>query len=302
VEIRHVHDELGTLLAAELAEVVEPPIGDLAERSLRRGRRLRTVRRWRIGGTMLAVLLVLGLGSAAGLTATGGRASGPDPVAVAAQEATPSAPPSPPWTPPPGAPATGPRIPATAPGLLVLLLSLLPQGSTGHYAASPGGLLVQTYLDTGGGPGMLRVGVARMPPGTYPGQPVYAAKVPTYCAKLWWPACAPLAPPTDAPAMADRPTDKVLKLSGGALLRIIDVPGNCVQRRIVAVERADGIIVQINIATCLAWDGRQNPPAPMALTDEQATAIAQDRRWGTSLAQSLVRAGAITFPRLPLIR
>jgi hypothetical protein len=140
----------------------------------------------------------------------------------------------------------------------VLLEELLPAGPTSGYAGTSNGqLMVQVYLDTGHGPGMLRVAVG-----------------------------------------AEDPDGQAGTAQGG-VVSVSELPDNCVQRTVVLMRRADGVSVQINIASCLAWDGTTNPVAPQALTVEQAQAVVADPRWGAMIPRSLVDAGAARHPALP---
>ena len=146
-----------------------------------------------------------------------------------------------------------------------MLEELLPAGTTSGYAGTDDGqLMVQVYLDTGRGPGMLRVAVGSDNPGG-----------------------------KAAAAPADR--------TQGAVSTVSELPDNCVQRTVVLHRRPDGISVQINIASCLAWDGTTNPVAPQALTVEQAKAVAADPRWGVMIPRSLVDAGQAQHPDLPAL-
>lgn len=96
----------------------------------------------------MAVLLVTGLAAVPIVRS----AAAPAPAAVVAAVPSPSAGTS--------APVTGPpRVKGTPAGLLTLLLENLPRGTTSHYVglADQGDVSVQTYLDRGQGPGMIRL-------------------------------------------------------------------------------------------------------------------------------------------------
>jgi hypothetical protein len=233
-----VEQDLRTRLVDELSAGSEPPIGDLVTDSLRQGRRLRMTRRLRYGAVALLVVAVT-VGLAGGRAALGPQAQVGAPALAPAEE----------------------LVPATPAGLLALLEELLPAGATSGYAGTDDGqLMVQVYLDTGRGPGMLRVAV-----GTDPG-------------------------------------GKAADPAGGtqaAVATVTELPDNCVQRTVVLHRRPDGISVQVNIASCLAWDGTTNPVAPQALTVEQAKAVAADPRWGVMIPRSLVDAGQAQHPDLP---
>lgn len=259
-----------SVLEAELAGHPEPPLGNLVESSVRRGRRLRTVRRLQLGGAAVALVGVV----VVAVVASGGRVpwapagrGGFTQQPAAGTPATTSA--ATPGAAPTSSPAD-PLVPATPAGALELLLSLLPPGRTSHYAgtAEPGLdlLQIQTYLDTGSGPGMLRLNVD-----------------------------------TQVPVTGGHPPAGVVRrpLPDGNIASVLQLPGNCVQRTVVEVTRPNGDVVQINIANCLVWNGNANPPAPPVLTVQQAIAIADDPRWGAKLPKSLVDAGEARFPHLP---
>ncbi|HEY3751037.1 MAG TPA: hypothetical protein VGL80_17755 [Pseudonocardiaceae bacterium] len=89
-------------------------------------------------------------------------------------------------------------------------------------------------------------------------------------------------------AQSDRPTVTVTR-----------IPGNCIQSLVVNVVRSDGVDVQLNVATCLAWNGHANPPGPAPLTEQEAIKIATDPSWGTRMDAGLVTAAAQRFPNLP---
>jgi hypothetical protein len=160
-------------------------------------------------------------------------------------------------------------VKATPAGLLELLLPLLPSGKTSHYAGNAQELMVQTYLDGGAGPGMIRIDVANA---------------------------------NDLGGNAKiAPTGVKSASSDGTTYRVTRLPDNCIQNTIVSVQHPDGTMVQINLASCLAWDGKQNKPAKLALTVAQAVKIGADPRWGVQIDKSLVTAGAKHFPHLGAI-
>jgi hypothetical protein len=141
-------------------------------------------------------------------------------------------------------------VPATPAGLLELVGRLLPAGQTSHHAvSSDDSRHVQVYLDRGQGPAMIRFWVAK-------------AQSP---AELPCPAFA---------SCTDVGRDRV---------ELMEIDGNCIQRWSVALRRADGVVIFFNLASCLSWDGTANPPAPKALTTDEAVRIAFDPRWGTLL-------------------
>ena len=235
-------------------EWAEPPIGDLVSEAVAQGRRMRTVQRFRVGGAGLGVLVVTGL--AASLFVRG--AAAPAPVGVVAAAAPTSVSSS------AQVAGTGAdRVKGTPAGLLELLVQNLPQGTTSHYAGvlEDGDVTVQTYLDRGHGPGMIRVNVMTRKASAFSG--------------TWIP------------------------LGNGAEYMVKKVPGNCVQHTIVWVHHADDTLVQFNLSTCLPSDGGGNVKSPQVLTAREAAEVGADPRWGVKIDPALNDQGAADFPRLP---
>jgi len=121
---------------------------------------------------------------------------------------------------------------------------------------------VQLYLDDGSGPGMVRVAVAR-------NEPI-----------------------ADEPIADDPPQE------GTVSVTIRHMPDNCLQGMVVDADWPDGTLVQVDVASCLDQAG---PPAPPALTADQAVRVAADPRWGVTMDAELVDEGAKRFPTLPVI-
>jgi hypothetical protein len=262
-------DEFRARIADELAGSDEPPIGDVVAGSISKGRRMRTVRRLGFGGSAAAGVLAVSLGVAA-LAAPAGTPDRPASVLPAAASPTASTKPaatSPTASTMPAAAAKNDLVKATPAGLLELLLPLLPPGKTSHYAGDANELMVQTYLDGGAGPGMIRINVAN----------------------------------TKGDTARSAPAGVKSASSDGSTYRVSRLPDNCIQNTIVFVQHPDGTLVQINLASCLAWDGKQNKPAKLALTVAQAVKIGADPRWGVQIDKSLVTAGAKQFPHLGAI-
>ncbi|MFY1633236.1 hypothetical protein ACN27F_08125 [Solwaraspora sp. WMMB335] len=323
------------LLEQELAQQPAPPIGDLVIDSVRHGRRRRRLRRIAVGvgvgGTSgvavatAAVLLLLPTLTDGGLptadlvqpvaappagTATPAAVAGSDSSALPVAErigGTPIDASARPVVSPPRCggqdsgraestaavtPRTqivncpipeelnfsipyvvgGPVAPATASGALDLLSALLPKGRTSGYAMGdarelgPGAVAVQVYLDRGDGPAMIRLWV-------YQDEPADV----THC---------------DIGELCYR-------LPDGGVIALYDIPDNCVDGRSVALHRADGIRIQLNLARCLVWNGRTNPPMPLALSTQEALTVVLDPRWGTELPAEYVKRGAERFTELP---
>ncbi|MDG4830235.1 hypothetical protein O7627_13095 [Solwaraspora sp. WMMD1047] len=348
-------DEIKRLLDEELAGRPAPPIGDLVEVAVARGRRMRRTRALRLGsagaaGAAAAVVAVLALGlpglgggiAGPGRVAGPGGFAGPPPDASAPTDGTASptlsptdcAPTSgtggsPAIELPPGASPTrtdpagqsapfanrlaGPDlpcppareplrlvpvqtgtadppapgrlpdsssddalVPASPAGVLELLTRLLPPGQTSEYAvAEPGGssgrsIGVQIYLDRGAGPAMIRAWIDQAErPGVDPP-----------CES--WQTCYPV--------------------PGGGQVAVAEHPDNCVQRRSITLYRADGLVISMNLADCLMWDGRTNPPSRPALDTQEAVDVMLDPRWGMALPADLVDVGNRRFRSLPTIQ
>ncbi|MEV6851689.1 hypothetical protein [Actinoplanes sp. NPDC051411] len=90
--------------------------------------------------------------------------------------------------------------------------------------------------------------------------------------------------------------DTGLPRGSAARLTVTHVPGDCVQDTDVRATWPDGTEVQLDIATCLAFDGRTDPPARAQLSEAEAALIVTDRRWGVTMDASLVDQAASAFP------
>jgi hypothetical protein len=244
-------------------EWAEPPIGDLVGGAVAKGRRLRTAKRLRVGGAGLAVLVVTGLAAIPIVRSTASPAPAPAAIAVAAPStgASSSA---------PAAATEANRVKGTPAGVLKLLMENLPKGKTSHVAGSveDGDVGVQTYLDRGNGPGMIRLYVMTR---------------------------------TEAQLTSKRSVlkkDAWIPLGNGAEYQSISVPDNCIQHTIVYVRHADDTLLQFDLSTCLAWDGEQNKTSPQILTAREAAEVGADPRWGVKIDPALNEQGAATFPHL----
>jgi hypothetical protein len=165
----------------------------------------------------------------------------------------------------------GPRAPTTSAAILDELLRLLPPGATSNYAFF-GGLGAQASLDGASGPGMVRVSL--------------------YKGSLNPGACTSAVP-------ADM-TRACSTLPGGAAVLTTRISDNCIEPLVIDVDHGDGTVVEIDVATCVAWNGHSNPPTQMAITAAQAVQIAANPAWGTAqMDASLVRAAAVRFAGVP---
>jgi hypothetical protein len=164
----------------------------------------------------------------------------------------------------------GPKAPTTAAAVLDELLKLLPPGATSNYALyqDKDQTGAQVYLDGA----MIRIFL--------------------YNKSLNMDAC-------HSSDTSDF-TQVCGALPGGAPEIITKIPGNCVERLAVDVDHGGGTAVQIDVPTCLAWNGQTNPPTHMAITAAQAEQIAANPAWGaTQMNAAVVKDAARRFTGVP---
>jgi len=262
-----VGDTFRTRLVDELAAAGEPPIGDLVEASIVRGRRLVFRRRLRAGAAVLSVAVVLGL-AGAGVSLVGSRSpAGP----AAAVSTSPAA----------------ELVKATPAGLLELLLRLLPPGSkTSTFAGIPdngdGIIAAQLYLQRDTWAGLVRLTIGH--------------------GELFDPAAKE--PPANCRESSPRPCGQVgaIKVNppvarpDGITYQVTTNANGCLQSASVAVQKPGGIYLLFDIDICPTRN--QAPPAGLPLTPAEAVTIASDPGWGLRLDPALVAAGAERFPNL----
>lgn len=245
-----LRDRLGT----ELAELQEPPLGDLVSGALRRGKRLRLARRARIAGSALAAvaLLVAGLIFGGHLIAGKRAPSASDVPVLSLASSAPAVPTSP-----------------TTLAAMVYRFRQLSGGQVTHIAVDSGSpYSLQFYLNRNNGPGMLH---------------------------FYMVTNGQLGP--CAPTNSTLPCDSVTA-PGGLPAQVLGNPSNCVETNSVSVNHGNGLIVTIEVATCLPWNGTANPPCNPALTAEEAIVIAADPSWGQRMSSALVAAGDAQYPSL----
>jgi hypothetical protein len=168
----------------------------------------------------------------------------------------------------------GPKAPTTAAAVLDELLKLLPPGATSNYALYQDQYQTgaQVYLDGAAGLGMIRIFL--------------------YNKSLNMDACHS----SDASDF----TQVCGTLPDGAPEIITKIPGNCVEALAVDVDHGGGTAVQIDVPTCLAWNGQTNPPTHMAITAAQAEQIAANPAWGaTQMNAAVVKDAARRFTDVP---
>lgn len=129
--------------------------------------------------------------------------------------------------------------------------------------------MAQAYLDAGDGPGMLRLSVDQQEPVSGP-QPA-------------------------------REGLRSFQQEDGDVITVTRNSDNCVQSMVAYRETLDGLLVQLMVSTCLAWDGEDNAEGTSALTEEQAIAVMDDERIGLRLAEDAVKEGAERFSDLERI-
>lgn len=255
-------EDLRDRLAAELAGLPEPPLGDLVDGALRQGKRLRLVRRARIAGASLAAMAVVIAGFL-----LHDRLTREIPTAASVPVLT-TAPLSPAATWPSPAPVieqpAGPTLPTTHAALFFRLRALLPGLVIVPVSSSPTHTL-RFYLDRGHGFGMVflqletndQIGGCQSAPD-------------------WSCGTGP----------------------NGVRTRVITNPTNCVQSTSVSVDHGNGVVVTLDVATCMPWNGTTNPPCQPALTTGEAIAIAADPSWGARMSAPLVEAANSEFSYL----
>lgn len=244
-------DDVRQLFQRELPGFPEPPLGTLVRDSLRQGRRMRAVRRLYGATALVAVAIVIAAVAPLGSSPS----TGAPPAADASSTAD--------------APFVEDRAAASTPsgstkatpeGLLEVLLQDLPDGRTSHYAkASDKGLHVQAFLDNDqSDPGMIRIRVIDGPDAVRPQM------------------------------MTDR---RSWTLPSGNRATVVGLPEDCTRALHVEVRRPSGLVVTVDVGSCLAWSGFLLGQGRLALTQDQAVAIADDPRLSVQMASKLIRSG-----------
>lgn len=278
------------MFRSEMSSQATPSLDGMANEVLAKGRRARRARTAKIAST---VLVAAGLvGAAVAVPTIGGGHSVAADRGVVAKSASPGRPDT--QTAPAGGanavPATviltarssasyipqppGPKAPTTAAAVLDELLKLLPPGATSNYALYQDQYQTgaQVYLDGAAGLGMIRIFL--------------------YNKSLNMDACHS----SDASDF----TQVCGTLPDGAPEIITKIPGNCVEALAVDVDHGGGTAVQIDVPTCLAWNGQTNPPTHMAITAAQAEQIAANPAWGaTQMNAAVVKDAARRFTDVP---
>lgn len=279
----------------EMSSQARPSLDGMAHQVLARGRRARRAREAKIASIAVAAATLVGVAVAvpviiggqsvatgrgalarsgsgapshtpdARISPTSGANTGPEAVLLSTPSPV-SYIPQPP----------GPQAPTTAGAVLDELLRLLPPGATSNYADynnGPNDMGAQTYLAGPSGIGMIRIHVI----GNVSINPQ---------------ACG-----------GTVPSDMTMTcgtLPGGAPVAVSKTSDNCIQSDTIDVDHGHGTVVQIDLATCLAWNGTTNPPSPLAITVAQAEQIAANPAWGTAtMDAAVVQDAATRFASVP---
>jgi len=259
-----VSEELRSLLRDELSAERPPPLGDLVGTALRDGRRIRRNRRFAVagGGTAVAgvVALAMALGSPFGPSSPFGPATATRPgVGQAASSPEPTR--SPATVAPPATPT-----------------ATIDQGRKGLAKATPEAMLV-----------LLKRLIPEAKTSQYAKTKDGDLHVQMYLDRGKGPGMIRVMVSGDPDAEPEYGSPKIT---------VEALPDNCIQSRIVRADWAWGLAVEVDLATCLAWDGKENVQSALALTDAEASKIVADPRWGLSMDTELVRAGIKEFPNV----
>ena len=277
----------------EMSSQARPSLDGLAQEVLAKGRRARHVRTAKIASTVLVAVGLVGAGVAgvgvAVPTITGGGHSAATDRGAVAKSASPvlrsprTAPAGGAHTVPVAAILTnassptdyipqpsGPKAPTSSAAVLDELLKLLPPGATSNYAFYDlGG---QTDLHGPSGLGMIRLTLFK----------------------------GSLNPDACTSAVPSDMTRTCSTLPSGATVLTTRISDNCIEPLVIDVDHGDSTVVEIDVATCLAWNGTSNPPTQMAITAAQALQIAANPAWGASrMDAALVRDAASRFADIP---
>jgi hypothetical protein len=274
----------------EMSAQPRPSLDGMAQEVLAKGRRARRTRRAKIASAALAAVGLVGVGIALPTPTGGGQPAVADRDAVA-KTASPTTQPGTQTAPAGGAhtiPAAtilttvtspdsripqpaGPKAPTSSAAVLDELLKLLPPGTTSNDAYF-GGLGAQTDFDGASGLGMVRVSLFK----------------------------GSLNPDACTTAVPSDMTRTCSTLPSGANVLTTKISDNCIEPLVIDLDHGDGTVVEIDVATCLAWNGHSNPPTQMAITAAQALQIAANPAWGVGqMNAALVRGADRRFAGLP---
>ncbi|MFD8480290.1 hypothetical protein [Kitasatospora sp. NPDC059673] len=260
-------------LSDELSALTPPPLGGMVAEATRKGRRARRVRTvGQVTGAALAMTAVAvlaggqlhGAGGGNGLV---GPAAGGTPALAAS--AGPASAPSP--------AASGTLVRVSGAAVLATVLDALPAGlETSGYAANNAAEahgkyaadvpVAQVNVRTHEGLGMMRIFVG-----------------------------------TASPDAKCSTGDGCHRDKYGQQVRVTHADDNCIQNTVVTVRHADSTAVTVQMASCLARDGKANLPGILPLTEEAAAELAGNPAFRTMMTPAQGAAAAARFPALPQI-
>jgi hypothetical protein len=277
----------------EMSSQAKPSLDGMAHEVLAKGRRARRARSARIASTALLAVGLVGAGIAVPALSGGGHSAAAAAGGIGGAVVKSGSPTRPGTrTAPVGSAKTvpvtailtsvtspadyitqpaGPKAPTSSAAVLAELLKLLPPGTTSNYSYF-GGLGAQVDFDGASGLGMIRLSL--------------------YKGSLNPDACT-----TPVPSDMTRTCGT---LPGGANVLTTRISDNCIEPLVIDVDHGDGTVAEIDVATCLTWNGHSNPPTSMAITAAQALQIAANPAWGAEqMDAALVRDADHRFADLP---
>ncbi|MQS16279.1 hypothetical protein F7Q99_29705 [Streptomyces kaniharaensis] len=170
---------------------------------------------------------------------------------------------------------TGQLVPATGPALLAVLLKTLPPTEkASHFAADSGEYpRAEADLTDDSGTGRITVSLS-----------------------------SDAGNPCDSGAGSVNASGRCFRDGHGQQVRIFygQVEGTCTQYVMVTVTHPDGTAVHISMPDCLPKKGDTHPPGTIALTEDQAVAIAGDPAFSLRMDAGFVQAAADQFHALLL--
>ncbi|MBM2616202.1 hypothetical protein JIG36_11605 [Actinoplanes sp. LDG1-06] len=266
-------EDLRALMRAELNNERPPPLGDVVGAALRDGRRIkRRRRRAGMAGAGAAGLIAVVLFGTVAAHSEPRRAVVADPAAA-------------PALPSPASPAAMARAAQkVSPGSVPVTVS--PPATV----APERSLTVHSGMERAAGPrkkattgAMLHLLTQLLPPGRTSHAAVSGNEDPYVQIYL---------DRGDGPGMirvvlGQLPEDPRPPRGGTATVSVLRGENNCVQDTVVVSRWPDGTAVQLDLASCL----QDERPGRVVLTDDEATAIAADPRWGLSMDADLVDQG-----------
>ncbi|MBU2665570.1 hypothetical protein KOI35_18840 [Actinoplanes bogorensis] len=282
-----MNEDLRALMRAELNSERPPPLGDVVGAAVRAGRRTRRRRRIGVAGAGAAGVLVILL--------SGSLAAHSEPRRPVVAEPADQSGPLP-------APPTGGPLGRAAAQKAPVSPGSVPITATPPTTRSPErNLAIPSGTDSAAGPrkkattgAMLHLLTQLLPPGRTSHAAVSSNEdlyVQMYLDRGAGPGMVRMML-GKLPADGPRGTTPNVSVS--------QVPDNCLQSTVVVARWADGTAVQVDVASCLAGDGRTNPPGRVVLSPDEAARIAADPRWGVTMDADLIKQGEARFGGAPV--